>query len=116
MSEDPRKKYPRDRYPVAWNRRTNRGRVVYDRKSHPFTCNDARRIIGKITEGDEGLSTERFNCYQAIIRRLHIRIVPGISRVSLDIYIGFLVTLLGEARRFRFGGGKFGGGGAQREF
>lgn len=78
---------------------TSKGRVVYNRPKHPFSCRDVDRIIKKSKCG------------------LFI-IVP--AKIWENFYFDTLAAARGWIRGvgedFRFGGGEFAGGGATRSF
>lgn len=76
-----------------WCRRTCKGRVVYNRKLHPFRVSDVRRIAGRVPEILILEWNQDFfvNCLQ-----------PEIDRQTSSLESG--------------GGGEFGGGGATRPF
>ena len=79
---------------MAW-KKTQKGRIIYDRKIHPFTIRDLVRI---------GRQTPAFVVLAA----------PESYNTLMNVLEDFIVAV--EDPGISYGGGEFGGGGATREF
>lgn len=111
---------------MAFGTLTRKGRVVYDRKKHPFTWCDARRILRSLDEPEK--INKQMGCFLETVDRSLDFLPPEIREktvetadfgpISADFAIFVLETAIAEAwSEFDgFGGGDFGGGGASREF
>lgn len=70
---------------VFWKKKTNKGRVVYDRPKNSFTYRDALRIIRKIEEPSAFMSPREF-ANLVRIQALCARKIAKISaRSTLDL-------------------------------
>lgn len=84
-----------------WKHRTNKGRVVYDRKLNLFECRDVERITRRVGCSVLYIPFDLWTNYVEFFEYHTSRWIDAQERD--DIYI-------------EFGGGSFGGGGASRDF
>lgn len=87
---------------TVWNKKTNRGRVVYDRKPHTWTIKDYNRVADAILVDMAGTSAlQRFLEDASIWMLQRILSLIGIEDFAKIIYtyllnlVSFLVSQLG---------------------
>lgn len=93
--------------------RTERGRVVYDRKEHPFSVADSRRI--QIAVADIADLEPMMLANQAAFEEFLA--TQGLEKDGWFDWVDLTIDPIREilmTNKFQFGGGSFGGGGASR--
>lgn len=102
-----------------WRQKTNKGRVVYERKIHKFGWCDAARIIRNLNNEDLTWSENDRKC----LLEVHFRVIRGwaasgmsmAEMVELDTF-GLYDQLVRFNRFYGYSGGRFGGSGATRDY
>lgn len=101
-----------------WKNKTNKGRVIYDRKKNIFRCSDVLRISKNvfpdmISEENSSDSACLASVLDITIDTI-IRIGDEETRRAVESYLRQRIKDL--RRTFSFAGGLTGGAGATREF
>lgn len=94
---------------MRW-KKTKTGRVVYDRKFHPFGMKDVTRILGKNLE-----EISDFDDIQSLVDIAFLA-QKGYNELSTSYGLGLVMIVQIRSPDVLFGGGTSGGGGATGEF
>lgn len=73
-----------------WAHRTNRGRVLYDRRPHPFSRRDVNRIARKFVQ-----TTERPDELQDWLFQLIVLLVEQVAKrlgIGIQVLLGIVVA------------------------